>query len=58
MSDAFLPDELPAGAISTASHDEGRGRPTEGGTGLIRIRDARQHNLKNLDLDSAPANSP
>jgi excinuclease ABC subunit A len=51
MSDAFLPDELPAGAISTASDDEGRNRPTEGGTGLIRIRGARQHNLKNLDLD-------
>jgi excinuclease ABC subunit A len=51
MSDAFLPDELPAGAISTAPDDEGRDRPTEGGTGLIRIRGARQHNLKNLDLD-------
>jgi excinuclease ABC subunit A len=51
MSDAFLPAELPAGAISTASDEDGHGRPTEGGTGLIRIRGARQHNLKNLDLD-------
>ncbi len=52
MSDAFLPDELPAGAISPASGGEGRNRPTKGATtGLIRIRGARQHNLKNLDLD-------
>ncbi|WP_300716897.1 excinuclease ABC subunit UvrA [Hydrogenophaga sp.] len=51
MSDAFLPAELPAGAIQPASDDEGRDRPTEGGTGLIRIRGARQHNLKNIDLD-------
>ena len=51
MSDAFLPAELPAGAIQPASDDEGRDRQTEGGTGLIRIRGARQHNLKNIDLD-------
>ncbi|QHE77880.1 excinuclease ABC subunit UvrA [Hydrogenophaga sp. PBL-H3] len=51
MSDAFLPDELPAAAIQPASDHEGRDRPTEGGTGLIRIRGARQHNLKNIDLD-------
>ncbi|MDZ4100319.1 MAG: excinuclease ABC subunit UvrA, partial [Hydrogenophaga sp.] len=51
MSDAFLPAELPAGAIPSASDGEGRERPTEGGTGLIRIRGARQHNLKNIDLD-------
>ncbi|MDP1687877.1 MAG: excinuclease ABC subunit A, partial [Hydrogenophaga sp.] len=51
MSDAYLPAELPAGAIQPASDDEGRDRPTEGGTGLIRIRGARQHNLKNIDLD-------
>ena len=51
MSDAFLPDELPAGAIQPASDGGARDRPTEGGTGLIRIRGARQHNLKNIDLD-------
>ncbi|QHE84114.1 excinuclease ABC subunit UvrA [Hydrogenophaga sp. BPS33] len=51
MSDAFLPADLPAGAPPAASPDEGREPPAEGGTGLIRIRGARQHNLKNLDLD-------
>ena len=51
MSDAFLPAESSAADISTASGAEERDRPTEGGTGLIRIRGARQHNLKNLDLD-------
>ncbi|MDR7093331.1 excinuclease ABC subunit UvrA [Hydrogenophaga laconesensis] len=51
MSDAFLPAELPAGAISTASGPDGYHQPTEGGSGLIHIRGARQHNLKNLDLD-------
>lgn len=55
MSDAFLPAELPAGAIQPASDDEGRDRPTEGGTGLIRIRGARQHNLKCIAWISAPA---
>ena len=51
MSDAFLPADPPVGAISTVSEAEGRDHPTEGGSGLIRIRGARQHNLKNLDLD-------
>jgi excinuclease ABC subunit A len=51
MSDAFLPAELPAAAISTASPADGAEQSTEGGSGLIRIRGARQHNLKNLDLD-------
>ncbi len=51
MSDAFLPAELSAAAISTASPAEGAEQSTEGGSGLIRIRGARQHNLKNLDLD-------
>ncbi|WP_137917346.1 excinuclease ABC subunit UvrA [Hydrogenophaga sp. 2FB] len=51
MSDAFLPADLPADALSTAPDAQERDRPTEGGTGLIRIRGARQHNLKNLDLD-------
>ncbi len=51
MSDAFLPADSPVGAISTAPEADGRDHPTEGGSGLIRIRGARQHNLKNLDLD-------
>jgi excinuclease ABC subunit A len=51
MSDAFLPAELSAAAISTASPGDGAEQSTEGGSGLIRIRGARQHNLKNLDLD-------
>ncbi|WP_169801564.1 excinuclease ABC subunit UvrA [Hydrogenophaga palleronii] len=51
MSDAFLPADLPAGAISTAIDAERPDQSTEGGSGLIRIRGARQHNLKNLDLD-------
>ncbi|WP_439518055.1 excinuclease ABC subunit UvrA [Hydrogenophaga sp.] len=51
MSDAFLPAELSAAAISTASPADGAEQSTEGGSGLIRIRGARQHNLKNLDLD-------
>jgi excinuclease ABC subunit A len=51
MSDAFLPAELSAAAISTASPADGIEQSMEGGSGLIRIRGARQHNLKNLDLD-------
>ncbi|MGE0099111.1 MAG: excinuclease ABC subunit UvrA [Hydrogenophaga sp.] len=51
MSDAFLPAELPAAAISTASPGDGVEPSSEGGSGLIRIRGARQHNLKNLNLD-------
>ena len=51
MSDAFLPADLSAAAISTASPGDGAEQSTEGGSGLIRIRGARQHNLKNLDLD-------
>ncbi|WP_439590065.1 excinuclease ABC subunit UvrA [Hydrogenophaga sp.] len=51
MSDAFLPAELSAAAISTVSPADGVEQSTEGGSGLIRIRGARQHNLKNLDLD-------
>jgi excinuclease ABC subunit A len=51
MSDAFLPADPSVGAISTVSEAQGRDHPTEGGSGLIRIRGARQHNLKNLDLD-------
>ncbi|MGE0349618.1 excinuclease ABC subunit UvrA [Hydrogenophaga sp.] len=51
MSDAFPPAELSAAAISIASDADVLDGPTEGGSGLIRIRGARQHNLKNLDLD-------
>ena len=41
------PVDLPAGASRPAPDGEqGRGE-----AGLIRIRGARQHNLKNLDLD-------
>ena len=51
MSDASLPAELSAAVISTASSADGAEPSSEGGSGLIRIRGARQHNLKNLDLD-------
>ncbi|MGQ3084852.1 MAG: hypothetical protein ACT6RO_16995, partial [Hydrogenophaga sp.] len=51
MSDAFSPADASDGATPAAPHPEGAERPAEGGTGLIRIRGARQHNLKNLDLD-------
>ncbi len=51
MSDAFPPADTSLDAISTASGSQEGDRPTEGGSGLIRIRGARQHNLKNLDLD-------
>nr|WP_297754200.1 excinuclease ABC subunit UvrA [Hydrogenophaga sp.] len=51
MSDAILPTATSTAAISTAAGAEGEGGPTEGGSGLIRIRGARQHNLKNLNLD-------
>ncbi|MFN3496432.1 MAG: hypothetical protein ACK40L_18175, partial [Hydrogenophaga sp.] len=54
MSDAFPPadpsvDVSPSSSV--ASGDSEAHRSAEGGTGLIRIRGARQHNLKNIDLD-------
>ncbi|MGV3725422.1 excinuclease ABC subunit UvrA [Hydrogenophaga sp.] len=51
MSDAFPPADASDGATPAAPDTRGLERPAEGGTGLIRIRGARQHNLKNLDLD-------
>ena len=37
--------------LRPAHESETPAEPPEAGTGLIRIRGARQHNLKNLDLD-------
>jgi|GEM_PF-331 len=52
MSDAYLPagplDSVDAGGPDA---DAAPTRTAESGTGLIRIRGARQHNLKNIDLD-------
>ncbi|MBA4213105.1 MAG: excinuclease ABC subunit A [Polaromonas sp.] len=45
MSDDHLPTHPIASELPTLADD----RPS--GTGLIRIRGARQHNLKNIDLD-------
>ena len=47
MSDALPPADLSAAEPTAAETKEA----AAGGTGLIRIRGARQHNLKNLDLD-------
>ncbi|MCU0763917.1 MAG: excinuclease ABC subunit A, partial [Hydrogenophaga sp.] len=51
MSDALPPAEPEAAALppSATTGSPGRVAPTD--TGLIRIRGARQHNLKNVDLD-------
>ena len=46
MSDACTPEP---GAQSPAEAPSSQ--PDDDGTGLIRIRGARQHNLKNIDLD-------
>ncbi|MDO9147712.1 MAG: excinuclease ABC subunit A, partial [Hydrogenophaga sp.] len=54
MSDAFPPADPSVAANPSSSVAPGRAdghRTAEGGTGLIRIRGARQHNLKNIDLD-------
>ena len=51
MSDAFPPVKPTAADIFDDLADDRSGQATEGGSGLIRIRGARQHNLKNLDLD-------
>src|SRR5512140_2138097 len=37
--------------VTAAANAERRAAPDPSGRGLIRIRGARQHNLKNLDLD-------
>ncbi|WP_439113073.1 excinuclease ABC subunit UvrA [Hydrogenophaga sp.] len=54
MSDAFPPADPEVAATPSSSVALGNtngNRSAEGGTGLIRIRGARQHNLKNIDLD-------
>ncbi|HEX5737514.1 MAG TPA: excinuclease ABC subunit UvrA, partial [Hydrogenophaga sp.] len=51
MSDALPPADLAAVVLPSPAPAERQEPSTEGGTGLIRIRGARQHNLKNLDLD-------
>jgi excinuclease ABC subunit A len=45
------PVDPPAGALVPPQGDDPAGLSTGPTTGLIRIRGARQHNLKNLDLD-------
>ncbi|MCU0941189.1 MAG: excinuclease ABC subunit A, partial [Hydrogenophaga sp.] len=49
MSDEQRPSETPL--ADTSEQTGGGGGRAEGGDGLIRIRGARQHNLKGLDLD-------
>ncbi len=49
MSDEQRPPETPLD--DTSEQTGGGGGRAEGGDGLIRIRGARQHNLKGLDLD-------
>jgi excinuclease ABC subunit A len=51
MSDAFPPAKPTSAEILVEPIDDRSEHSTEGGSGLIRIRGARQHNLKNLDLD-------
>ncbi len=51
MSDEQRPPESPVTGPEDRPHGDAGGQGAQGGDGLIRIRGARQHNLKGLDLD-------